>query len=278
MDVIRSCYESDMVLVEGQAPIRVRWFRVDKHAELFPGPHLFGSSVWDDPKENVTVGEQLPLPKIWANGMRPAGLWGRYSLLGKFDDFRTGNGDNPLSLGVSTVSEPVECIYERFENGVTVKEGPAPSNSFAGAGGVRFGFGLESAGGHVCVTCSDFPDDPLCNCPIGSVLTLRVDDVSGAALMDGLEVELTRDPFNDCLWVGTSVNPYDSMNPLTWYVFNALVGTATDWDCNYGTNPLLPDSGQDGQDSATCKPFSIAWNNATCVAAGPFAVVRITAF
>jgi hypothetical protein len=277
MDIIRSAYFADMVMSPDAPPIRVRWYRVAQNAELFPGPHAFGSSVWDDPKINPDIGEQTPLPKLWWNGMRPAGYWSRSGVLGDADEFQSGQSGDLVVDAVTSVAEPAILIYGEPSSPFGHDAFHPVNRSAQGMGGVRFGVLPPAIEGTTCDNCTDFPDDPLCSCVVPDKFQLTVWNVTGASLMDGLVIDMVKDPFNDCFWAGQSDNPYDSLHPLYWVVENALDSTAIPWVVEYGIAPFALDSGQDGQDVAVCKPFSIVWNNSNCAPAGPFAVVQIVA-
>jgi hypothetical protein len=72
MDVLRSCYRTEMIFQEGGTPIRVRWFFCEPGAEVFPGRHLFSSLNYEWPYiwgENP--GEVRGANRPWRNGSVP---------------------------------------------------------------------------------------------------------------------------------------------------------------------------------------------------------------
>lgn len=111
MDLLRTCYESDMIFSDGGLPVHVRWFRCDRRAMPFPVPHLFGSSTLDDQPMVAEIGEVFAVPKAWANGMRPAGLDASKVIVGRLDEFSNGQVAAANVPAVSVVNEPLQCLY-----------------------------------------------------------------------------------------------------------------------------------------------------------------------
>lgn len=74
MDYLRSCYETDMVLQQGAAPVHVRWYFVDP-ANPVIRTHSFGSLNWIKPDAPTDhIGEVVGASRSWVDGSRPTWL------------------------------------------------------------------------------------------------------------------------------------------------------------------------------------------------------------
>jgi len=59
MDYLRSAYTSHMIFRTGDAPVEVRWFKAKPGAGVFPYPHNFGSTNWQERDYQAgDIGEQ----------------------------------------------------------------------------------------------------------------------------------------------------------------------------------------------------------------------------
>jgi hypothetical protein len=108
--MVRSCYTVPMRFKDGDAPVMVRWFFVDRGAKYFPGLNSFYSRNWEDASEKFDeIGEQ-PGNRRWVNGQRPALALGQRLC----DDpllFRFGLAPGQtISRGVVAGPVPVCCL------------------------------------------------------------------------------------------------------------------------------------------------------------------------
>lgn len=74
MDYLRSCYETDMVLVQGGPPVHVRWYFVPDTNPVIR-KHSFGSLNWIKPDAPTDhIGEVVGASRSWVDGSFPAWL------------------------------------------------------------------------------------------------------------------------------------------------------------------------------------------------------------
>jgi len=78
VDVVRSCYESDIRFFQGSpATTRVSWFFTPEGAQPLPFPTIFGSRNYDFTKDAYSgIGEQRPQGMTWRDGSNPWGYVG----------------------------------------------------------------------------------------------------------------------------------------------------------------------------------------------------------
>lgn len=110
MDYLRSCYETEFLVDEGDATRRVRgkWYFVPRDRAYFPYVTPFRSLVWERDGVQPTLGEDLELHP-WYRGDDPSGATGG-GPCGTPDQWYRGlvGGETPAPLDPST-GLPVCC-------------------------------------------------------------------------------------------------------------------------------------------------------------------------
>lgn len=111
MDLVRSCYVTTMSFdLAGVLTAPVRWFFTDPNAEIFPGPHLFGSRNYQTcPDEALGPGEVWNAARPWSNGRRPPVLKGTGPVCGNLAWFFTGVPSTAPRLQVDASGIPICC-------------------------------------------------------------------------------------------------------------------------------------------------------------------------
>jgi streptogramin lyase len=103
MDLIRSCYTTDMRLyTDSDQTTAVRWFFADENAKLFPGPTRFNSLNWSSDHWRADgPGEVMGAIRTYSRG-EPARFQTGQRFCGTLDQFRDGASINdrrfPLSI------------------------------------------------------------------------------------------------------------------------------------------------------------------------------------
>lgn len=136
MDVVRSCYRTEMRFGPNGPVVPVRWFFARKGAKFFPGHHLFGSSNYASYRGDYPgVGEVRFAPREWDNGARPAGLDGK-SFCGTLLQFEGALTGSEPGLPANAEGVPFCCLGVGF-GGVLLD----------GAAAIDLGRRLVAAGG-----------------------------------------------------------------------------------------------------------------------------------
>ena len=118
MDVLRSCYSTQMQFSTGGPNVGVEWYWCPPGAKLFSSRHHFASLNWDKGNDNGihTVGEVPGAARTWRNGSIPGPYPGDHPAgpLANFTSGCSGVPDLPWSGGMPTacaVVSPTSCWY-----------------------------------------------------------------------------------------------------------------------------------------------------------------------
>lgn len=111
MDMGRRCYTALMQFDEaGVIQVPVTWYFAADSAQIFPGPHSFGSSNWDSiPRQGIGVGEQWNSDFAWSNGAAPFYAPGSGSFCGTLDEFENGTSSDAPPIDYNDNGVPVCC-------------------------------------------------------------------------------------------------------------------------------------------------------------------------
>jgi hypothetical protein len=161
MDLLRSCYETDMNFYSDTDahPQRVRWFFCDAAAKIFPEPHLFGSGNWaSDDGAWKGPGEIQDVPRPWADGAGFVGLRGQ-KFCGPLAAYQQGSQypGVPLTGNVAGVPCCCDChcecqaLFHLLPDVVRVRitRVYAPGSPPVGHVGDVFQFAKNDVGGNV---------------------------------------------------------------------------------------------------------------------------------
>ena len=108
VDFIRSCYTVDMILRRGDLPVRVRWYRAPDGAEVFPGPHLYSSTNWEEEGEGVADVGEVPGTQKWDSGVNRSKTTGHF-LCGRLGAWRYGADKTDRNLVLDIWGRPKCC-------------------------------------------------------------------------------------------------------------------------------------------------------------------------
>lgn len=91
MDLLRSCYKTDMRFWSGGPPISVRWFFLGDNAKPLSFPTTFNSRNWT--KQDAgwpEIGEVEDAERVWNDGRLPSWAGAPTAEIGSADDFLDG--------------------------------------------------------------------------------------------------------------------------------------------------------------------------------------------
>lgn len=206
---MRSCYEATMQFdKKGEIKVPIVWYFCGDGAELFPGPHSFGSSNWENPpRSGLGIGEQWDSSFAWRDGSQPFPAPGNGSFCGPLDWYENGcPSDAPPVEYVGDIPEccPQPACQEYFapedastcdlqweQPGVWVRV----TWDFSGCFFLLNGSFSSFIGWHVGDFC---PGKPYLGCFVETISLHDFPTVDGAIITDYDEVTGTG------TWVGTA--------------------------------------------------------------------------
>lgn len=122
MDLLRSCYTTQMRFTPGGEPQRVRWYFCPPGARLFPGEHSFSSLNWTKQdtlpdEDDGAIGEVIGARRTYGKGKAPAGVTGQ-SVCGPVDWYREGAPLTAPPLERRADGLAICCLPGGFRGGI----------------------------------------------------------------------------------------------------------------------------------------------------------------